>query len=75
MYKADVRSGCIPWIPVLLYDSPILDDLGNPGETCPVCGRFIKEADIDVVIVLELPEFGRGIVRDENKVDLTLGVC
>jgi hypothetical protein len=60
---------------VLLYDRPILDNLGKPRKACPVCGRFIIETDIDVVIVLELQEFWRGIVCDENKVYLTLGVC
>lgn len=69
-----LTSECIPRVPVLLYDRPILDNLGKPRETCPVCGRFIIETDIDVVIVLELQEFWRGMVCDENKVDLTLGV-
>ena len=67
-------SECIPWVPVLFDDRPIFDNLGNPGETCPVCGRFIEEADIDVIIVLEFLELWRGVVCDENKVDLTLGV-
>ena len=59
---------------MLLYDRPILDNLGKPRETCPVCGRFIIETDIDMVIVLELQEFWRSIVCDEDKVNLTLGV-
>ena len=60
---------------MLFYDRPILDDLGKPGETCPVRGRFVKEVDIDMVVVLKFQEFWRGIVCDKNKVDLTLGVC
>lgn len=68
-------SECIPWAPVLLYDRPVLDNLGKPGETCPVRGRFIKEADVDVIVVLEFLKLRRGIVCDECKVDLTLGEC
>lgn len=59
---------------MLLYDRPILDNLGKPRETGPVCGRFIIETDIDMVIVLELQEFWGSIVCDEGKVYLTLGV-
>ena len=70
-----LTSECIPWAPVLFYDRPILDDLGKPGEACPVRSRFIIEVDIDMIVVLKLQKFWRGIVCDKNKVDLTLGVC
>ena len=30
----------------------------------------VEKANVDVTIVLKLLEFGRGVVRDENKVNL-----
>lgn len=60
----------VPRAPILLYDSPILDYSGSPRIARPACGGGIKEANIDMTIILKLHEFGRGVVGDEDEVEL-----
>jgi len=60
----------VPRTPILLYDGPILDYSGSPRIARPTRGGSIKEANVDMTIILKLQEFGRGVVRDEDEVDL-----
>lgn len=70
MNPLSLKLGCIPRTPILLYDLPILDHFSNPREARPIRSGRVEEADVDVTIVLKLLEFGRGVVRDEDEVDL-----
>jgi hypothetical protein len=57
---------------MLFDDGSILDYLGNPGITCPVRRRRIKEANIDMTIILEFLEFRGGVVREKKEVELAI---
>jgi hypothetical protein len=55
---------------MFLYDGPILDYSGSSRIACPTGGSSIKEANVDMTIILKLQEFGRGVVGDEDEIDL-----
>jgi hypothetical protein len=58
--------------PVLFNDRPILDYPGNAGITCPVRRRRVKEANIDMTVILEFLKFRGGVVRDKKEVNLVI---
>ena len=74
MKPLSLKLGCIPRAPILLYDIPIVDDFSNPRKARPIRSRRVEEANVDVTIVLKLLEFGRGVVRDEDEIDLGVRV-
>jgi hypothetical protein len=64
----------IPRVPIFLYDRPVLYRPSGPRNARPMGSGCIEEADIDMAVIPDFLEFGRGVVRDKDEVNLDVRV-
>lgn len=67
------RKRDLHWVPVFLDQFFIVDNLRDTAIACPARRRIIVEANVHMVIILNLLDLRSSVIGDEDKSGLAVG--